>query len=90
MIFGCKNTQIFACGALECGRGSKKLITSLILAKIGAGGAENFRGLFKNTPLYKNTPPYYSRICNKGGVFLIIIPLMVLDRSEKYDETTQN
>ena len=30
----------------------------------------------KNTPLYKNTPPYIKQFCSKGGVFLILIALI--------------
>ena len=42
MIYECENAKIFACGALECCKSSKKRIKSLILVKIGAEGAEIF------------------------------------------------
>ena len=36
MIYECENAQIFACGALECCKSSKKRIKPLIFVKIGA------------------------------------------------------
>ena len=63
MIFECENVKFFACGALECPRSSKNLIKSLILAKIGAEGAEKIWGYDE----FNLTPPCLSRIFNKGG-----------------------
>ena len=54
MIYECENAKIFACGALECYKSSKKRIKSLILVKIGAEGAENFWDVFG---FYNNPPP---------------------------------
>ena len=54
MIYECENAKIFACGALECCKSSKKRIKPLILVKIGAEGAENFWGFLefiRNPPL---------------------------------------